>query len=112
MPANVALLNKVMEHIEAHPEEHDQRYWGIVTACGTKFCFAGHTAMMCGHDPVFDPMGFFVGCRDHRGGSQRVDDVARSELGISTRDASRLFFESTTIQQLRAVVDEIASGDS
>lgn len=43
---NVPLITKVMDHIEAHPQEHDQGTWASRTGCGTTYCFAGHAVNM------------------------------------------------------------------
>jgi hypothetical protein len=47
---NIQLLDSVMLHIETNPEQWDQTNW----RCGTKFCFAGHAAIMSGWKPVQD----------------------------------------------------------
>jgi hypothetical protein len=49
MQPNIPLFQKVMDHITAHPEEHDQGTWGWATVtngtpCGTAFCVAGTIA--------------------------------------------------------------------
>src|ERR1700761_5608986 len=40
---NVGLLDEIIEHIEAHPEEWDQNIWGQMgQECKTTYCVAGH----------------------------------------------------------------------
>lgn len=38
---NVALLNRVADYIEAHPEQYDQDAWMLYDTCGTRGCIAG-----------------------------------------------------------------------
>lgn len=68
---------RVLERIEADPEQHDQDRW-----CGTKCCLAGHAAMMqlgkSGNDLMFL-------------GEQGVYSAAADFLGLS-RDESRWFW--------------------
>jgi len=45
---NLPLLNKVRDHIGAHPETWNQRHWRTVTDCGTSYCFAGWAAYFDG----------------------------------------------------------------
>ncbi len=60
MQINTELLEKVMLHIDDHPEQHDQGMWvsmaddderGVMNRewawnCGTTACFAGWTALL------------------------------------------------------------------
>lgn len=106
MAVNVALLTKVMEHIEAHPEEHDQVDWGVIEPCGTKFCFAGHTVAISGYELVFSKNKLSL-CRQP-GTSEEwfIDYAARAELGISFDEAEHLFYADTA-EELRGIVDDL-----
>lgn len=44
---NAELAWRVLDHIDAHPENWDQRRWW----CGTGGCFAGWTVQLAGEDP-------------------------------------------------------------
>jgi len=48
--ANQELAKKVLDHILAHPEEHDQSTWGIKAECGTVACIAGWTCILAGQE--------------------------------------------------------------
>src|SRR5919112_588635 len=48
-------LDEAISWIEAHPEEHDQRYWLARTRCGTTACLAGVLALRDGWVPVWGP---------------------------------------------------------
>lgn len=57
MQPNVPLFRKVVEHIEAHPNEWNQDWWvhqhgGVEEGeiCGTTFCFAGWALKLTGHN--------------------------------------------------------------
>jgi hypothetical protein len=111
MAVNVELLNKVMEHIEAHPEEHDQDQWAQLADCGTKYCFAGHAAFMCGWTPIFDPDNTAAFCTSPDGDdSVPIESVARDLLGVTILQAEFLFYECGTADELRACVDKLISG--
>lgn len=111
MTVNVALLCKVMEHIEAHPEEHDQAEWAEQTACGTTYCFAGHTVLIAGWSLNFDEDGVAVSCRMD-GESLLIPEAARLELGLNYYDTRDLFWHATTGAELREIVDRISAQQS
>ncbi len=54
---NAELAYKVLDHIDAHPEQHDQRSWTEKVGCGTVACFAGWTCLLSGDEPVPDDDG-------------------------------------------------------
>ena len=43
---NAELAYRVLDHIDAHPEQWDQGAWWTQTKCGTAGCFAGWTAAL------------------------------------------------------------------
>lgn len=45
---NLPLLRKVLDHIDAHPEEWNQAAWMTETTCGTACCIAGHAIVFDG----------------------------------------------------------------
>jgi hypothetical protein len=56
---NAALAYRVLDHIDAHPEQWQQGQWIGETECGTVACFAGWTVLLSGghlddHDLVSD----------------------------------------------------------
>lgn len=55
MAINTELLERVMQHILDHPEQHDQTSWGHKEPhCGTAACFAGWTVILAGERVRFD----------------------------------------------------------
>lgn len=86
---NLPLLRKVLDHIDAHPEEWDQWQFARVVSCGTAFCVAGHAAVMSGAEPVFSP-GSDRTCtfRTAEGWTVDVESYARDLLGLTPDEAS------------------------
>lgn len=119
---NVPLLEKVMAHIEAHPEEWNQDMWVTLpgsesailaklegrTYCGTAYCFAGHVVHMAGYD-FHDPEkgGHFVTVD---GGARLTSEVAACELGLDPEDATDLFWASNTLEDLQRHVKRLVKG--
>lgn len=100
---NLPLLRKVLDHIDAHPNEWYQSEWGIRTdsypltfidgnapACGTAFCIAGHAAVMSGATPVWGEEGNLSYIRPPGGGFADVQEFARKALGLTHDEASSL----------------------
>lgn len=100
MTLNIPLLRKTMEHIEAHPEEHDQMTW----VCGTTMCFAGHAAVISGAHFVHDYGGDIV---TPDGDMADIDAYATATLGLDWDQSWHLFHGCKNIPQLRGYVDEL-----
>ena len=79
---NLPLLRKVLDHIDAHPEEYEQATYTRTTSCGTAYCIAGHAAVMTGATFI-NPL--LVESPD--GEISKVDEYARSVLGITALEA-------------------------
>lgn len=114
MSLNVPLLRKTMEHIEAHPEEHDQCWWARREDCGTTYCFAGWAVML--GDPSAVPQYAYlpgVGERKSRYEANCLTDgrsiawTAQCLLGLDGDEARRLFLVCDTVEELRVAVDEL-----
>lgn len=104
---NIPLLRKVMDHITAHPEEHDQTTWGQRRHCGTTFCVAGWAVQFAGHEIVWpsDDEAEFV--ED----GQAIADVAETALGLTPWQAEQLFHQSFGLPQVWDAVEEITGGE-
>jgi hypothetical protein len=117
---NAELAYRVLDHIDAHPEQHDQgdfvrKHGDALTIsadampCGTTACFAGWTALLCGQVVELTHIvpKVKVGNR-----LVDVDDFAAQQLGIGQSgmhdDAPHaLFYEACTRTQLGEYVEEI-----
>lgn len=85
---NVPLLQKALDHIEAHPEEWEQESWGVKTPCGTRACLAGHITLIDEWAPVQYGMLYGDWIEVERDGERMtVADAARISLGVSDVDA-------------------------
>lgn len=76
---NLPLLRKILDHIDAHPEEHDQETWE--SACGTTRCVAGWAL-------------HFDGQKVRADGS--IPRRAREVLGLTVSESEALFFDTCT----------------
>ncbi len=116
---NVPLLEKVMSHIEAHPDEWNQDMWVTTpdskaarvaetegrTFCGTAYCFAGHTLHMLGYEfNTPEEGGYHTIAPD--GKIRGTSVAAAEELGLDMDHANYLFNAGNSIETLRDIVDE------
>jgi len=119
---NAKLLQDTLVHIKEHPEQHDQRHWGVMTACGTTFCFAGTALLLAGYTPVWgdteDGEILLWGWIPPEGESYEeaswldgtvgtTAKTANTELGISAVSASQLFYMCKTVEDLEDAVANI-----
>ena len=89
---------KLAAEIEKHPHEYRQSMWfhykTVKDDCGTVACLAGRAAVLNGYIPIRHNV-FYLPiscCRDPKTGQvSEIADVARRLLGISKKDAGRLF---------------------
>jgi hypothetical protein len=112
---NVPLLRKTLEYITAHPEEHDQRNWGVKTACGSSYCLAGHAVVLAGHEidwhsPDLVRMGMRSSCHALTDG-RYISDAAREELGLDPERAARLFDANNDLGTLWRLASEYTDGE-
>lgn len=50
---NAALAYRVLDHIDAHPEQWNQGLYIGKAECGTVACFAGWACLLSGEEPLF-----------------------------------------------------------
>jgi hypothetical protein len=48
---NTGLARAVLDHLDAHPEAHNQYRWGFRGECGTTACIAGWALILSGYEP-------------------------------------------------------------
>lgn len=114
MTPNVPLLEKVYDHIVAHPDEWSQTTWRDEAAnrCGTTFCFAGLAVMLSGYEWVSDDPHDDDYEYVRRPGDTvqlHVSHAAREELGLDD-DTERLLFNGLNdLPALRYIIDDITS---
>ncbi len=111
---NVPLLRKTLEHITAHPKEHDQEIWALrLPSCGTKGCVAYHAAIMEGDLQAISSFdGLIWHIEDHNGkrvGS--IQRVAQDRLGLNDWQAGVLFESNNTVSRLWQLAHKFSSGE-
>lgn len=76
---NADLAYRVLDHIDAHPEQWEQDIYIGKAECGTVACFAGWTVLLSGEKPFFGQhdTGTETSWLDHDG--NRVHVPARAE---------------------------------
>lgn len=106
---NAPLMQKVLDHITAHPEEWNQDTWGTKDACGTSHCFAGHAVSITGHKFVWDMLegGDNVAAMVDVG---LISDVAREELGLNLFQSLSLFYYDNTLADLYYLANAFTGG--
>lgn len=117
---NVPLLQKVLDHITAHPDEHRQDNWARrdLNGCGTACCVAGWAALMSGHELQWKEYG---GCGDPHccpiqadaattTSGQTIEAVATEELGLTHAQADRLFAGGNELAELWWLAARYTSG--
>lgn len=104
MSRNTELLERVMQHIEDHPEQHQQAIWA--NECGTAACFAGWAALFSGW--TREENNFF---RSSDGRSLHLRSLASEVLGLSDGESEILFHAANHVELLRMMVKDISNGD-
>lgn len=115
--ANVELIQKVLDHITAHPDEWNQASWAVKRECGTAYCFAGHVVQMTGYEIAWDGdydrafhvkvKGLPVGLYSY---ANTISYVARRELGLTDVESITLFDSDNTLSDLWKWANYITKG--
>ena len=102
MSLNIPLARQVLQHLIAHPEQHDQSHWGKRTKCGTVACIAGTTLLLSGEPVKFDRHGNIA--------NPNIPGRAAELLGVTAEfdednlicdgEAFRLFYQMDNDQAL------------
>lgn len=108
MPVNKDLLKRTLAAIEADPASWNQSWW----RCETAMCFAGHAAILSGATWVYEygkapSLSHGIMVDTPEGECTDVDWYAECVLGLSSKQAERLFDEDNSIGQLRRIVAEL-----
>lgn len=103
---NTELLERVLQRIEAHPEQLNMlAFHPAESRCGTACCVAGHTLLELGYKS-HNTFGMFC---DENGSAVITSDTAAEALDLTDPQRGRLFYavHITTPQALRALVTEM-----
>lgn len=110
---NVELLERTMQHIDDHPEAHDQCIW--VNDCGSAACFAGWAALIHFGPSVCNGAGGYqlpspYGDPLPNGAFPPMSFQAARLLGLTMVEANTLFSASNTPEMLRLMVTDLTDG--
>lgn len=111
MARNTELLERVMQHITDHPEQHNQSMW--VNECGTAACFAGWATLLSGWyvQRVAPSKVVYVAHQDDLR-DFLVNDLAVELLGITNDEADVLFGYGNSREMLQLMVKDLVNGDA
>lgn len=105
-PPNRELLEKTLQYIVDHPEEHNQAHW----VCGTAMCFAGHAVVLAGHQLHRLSDGTLTG---NTVDGNHVSTIARDELGLTYMQSETLFHSKNSVHDIKEIVNDLLNqGDS
>lgn len=118
---NWPLLDKVLDHIRAHPEQHVQR----IFRCETGMCVAGWAAELSGREWAYpaglteaaslmlaEPGDPFVWATADDRRVVECFEVARELLGLTDEEAYWLFEAGNTLSDIERIVDELRARDA
>ena len=108
---NVELLEKTLQHILDHPEQHDQGEWARSRLdCGTAACFAGWAAILTFGESVINAReGTFAMPAPYD--LPRMSESAGALLGLTEPEYYTLFEANNTRDMLRLMVKDLVNGD-
>ena len=113
---NVQLLEQVMGHIEAYPEQHNQRAFFSRNECGTAGCVAGWACLLSGLKPSQDrwwtssQRGWDSQTHILEDGSF-VQDKAQELLNLDDYDAGILFAAGNSKEEIKCMVKHLSNGE-
>lgn len=110
---DIPYARKVLEHLVAHPEEHEQTYWGYRgSACGTKACIAGTTVLMDSQTTVlWSHNGDLAGSVGVNNQYMGLADRAAQLLGLNREDAHNLFYNGSNSDALAQLESYITAAE-
>lgn len=114
---DIPYARKVLEHLIAHPEEHNQGHFGYRTPCGTTACIAGtavlfDAATKVGWTDLSRPGNsslFTIVLVDN--GLMDLNCRAAELLGLSEEDANVLFYDFNARSALQRLTHYIAEAE-
>jgi hypothetical protein len=115
---NIALLDQIIAHVKAHPEEWDQGNWVQKTSCGTSYCIAGFATMFTmpeGHSFSFGKMygndtqnAYYVGTPDNSV-AYTIRQYAEDALRLDYDQARILFDGGNTLEEIEVIRNALAN---
>jgi hypothetical protein len=108
---NAELAYRVLDHIDAHPEQWNQGLWVTKVECGTAACFAGWACLLSGEKPDSDEL-LGVLLRSGMPIPDRAEQLLRASRFVTSLvdgewEDEDLFGEYNTREDLGRLVEEI-----
>lgn len=117
MMVNVELMQKTLDYIAMHPDEHDQSDWAQKSDCGTTRCMAGtavHVApgyKLMWHNRPAEEYDYTSQAVDEDGRVYAVRDLAEDLLGVDYSQARDLFYEAADLDDLYDMAERFTGID-
>jgi hypothetical protein len=113
---DVARLRKALEFCKDNPNEHNQKYWGISTSCGTTMCLGGTVVYQAGYKLQWERVNprlsaATMAVHPETGEIVDIEDEAAALLGIDDDDVGMLFHHAQTVRDLYAAAHTITRGE-
>lgn len=111
---NTELLQRTMQHLLDHPEQHDQQVW--VSECGTTACFAGWALKLSGVDQFMtltkchQTNSTWQDC-EYYGKTHTIQGLAQGLLDLTDEQTEILFDDFNTIPMLELMVKDLVNGN-
>jgi hypothetical protein len=116
--ADLFEIQGIIDFIEEHPEEWNQKEWAKRTkGCGTACCVAGWAVVRAGYKLDWkhrnsNPYLGRTNCAyDNDGQSVAISTLAEKILGLTCHQATRLFDPKNDLEQIKQITKEIANGE-
>lgn len=107
---DIPFSRKVLEHLIAFPEEHEQDYYGVKNACGTKTCIAGTAVMLDAATTITWDSGGGMDTEVVVDGRYiEIESRAQDLLGLGDNDATELFHNydnASAVTQLGSYIEQ------
>lgn len=108
-------LDRLIGHVEMHPEEWDQASWAAQKGCNTTYCLAGWECVLRGHQlkwvTGYSPCGITdcPVCKELTSDfyaektvdGELIDELAQRLLGLDKEQATALFYADNMEQVKR-----------
>lgn len=105
--ANVEKLEAVLDYIRTHPEEYNQTVWADRGSCGTTLCFAGTAVVLSGYKILWDETTTDAYLCQRGPEDGHIAEVAADELELSDVQASNLFLNAVSFDDVERTVKDI-----
>lgn len=118
MTINVDLMQKTLDYIAMHPEEHDQDDWAQRNGCDTTRCMAGTAVHVAPGWKLYwfdalasDDYDNTTSAVDDHGRIRSVSGLAEELLGLDYSQANDMFYQASDLEDLYAYAERFTGID-